>query len=333
MTDWLLAAGAVGFAVAVITTRLAERWGRHRGLLDIPNERSSHVVPTPRIGGLGIVAGTLAATAADGALLVPQLLGLVVAGVFLAGVGLVDDLRRTSVLAKYSAQLVAAGVAAVLIQPRLDFAIVGARWSLDGAPAVVLSAIWLTAMINAFNFMDGIDGLIAGVGLVVGLIGLGLVAPSGGLLLVALAAACAGFLVWNHAPASIFMGDVGSQFVGFGLGAALLLQPERVEAVPVVLLTGVLLFDTGFTLIRRARSRRNLLAAHREHLYQRLVTAGRSHREVATGYVLATVATGLAALAWGHLPVAAQIALLAVAALAGVTYVRRVATEEVRAAG
>ena len=110
-------------------------------------------------------------------------------------------------------------------------------------------------------------------------------------------------------------------------------QGGRVEVIPVVLITGVLLFDTGFTLIRRARSGQNLVAAHREHLYQRLVEAGRSHREVSVGYALATVAMGLAALAWIHLPIAAQVAIIVATAMAGVVYARRVAIEERHAAG
>ena len=124
------------------------------------------------------------------------------------------------------------------------------------------------------------------------------------------------FLVSNNAPASIFMGDIGSQFLGFTLGTALLLGDGPVAAVPTLLLVAVFVFDTGFTLVRRARARKNLFAAHREHLYQRLVVAGRSHREVATGHVVATLGTGSLALAWASIPVLGQV--VAIAALLGI---------------
>ena len=160
---------------------------------------------------------------------------------------------------------------------------------------------------------------------------LGLVTPATWPILLPFAAACAGFLVWNHAPASIFMGDGGSQFVGLILGAALLRQEGgAVDVVPVLLLVSPLLFDTGFTLIRRARARRDLFAGHREHLYQRVVVAGRSHREVAAGYAAATAVTGFLALSWPAAPAVARIAVLVGVVLVGAAYAVWVSRTEAR---
>ena len=175
--------------------------------------------------------------------------------------------------------------------------------------------------------MDGIDGLIGGVAAMVCLLATAVVAAGTVPLVACVAVACLGFLVWNQAPASVFMGDVGSQFLGLVIGAALLLQPTGTTAVaPVVLLVAPLLLDTGYTLIARAIAGKDILAGHREHLYQRLVVAGRSHREVAAGYIVATAVTGSLAIVWADLsPVLQALAIAAIVAgfVAEVGLVRR----------
>ena len=316
-----IAGAVIAFVVGVLATRIAEIVARRRALLDVPNERSSHLVPTPRIGGLGIIAGTLVGWGFIQGPSDPTGLVIVAASLVLAAVGLLDDLRHTSVATKYLAQLGTAAVAAVAIGPRLDIEVASFGVTLDGIPAIVLATVWLTAIINAFNFMDGIDGLIGSVGAITGMVGLGLVVPEAQPLLIAVAAACVGFLVWNQAPASIFMGDVGSQFLGLVVGAGLLRQGSgTVALVPIVILVAPLLLDTSITLIRRAREGKNLFAAHREHLYQRLVTAGRSHREVAAGYAVATALAGLVAIAWLGLGAGLQVGVVLILAVLGVAY-------------
>ena len=171
--------------------------------------------------------------------------------------------------------------------------------SLSGVPAIVLATIWLTAITNAFNFIDGIDGMLGSVATVIALAALGVVAGDAELSLIAVAGACLGFLVWNTAPATSFMGDVGSQFLGLWIGAALLRQPAgSVDVLVVLILCSVVLADTGVTLVRRVVARKNLFAGHREHFYQRLVAGGRSHREVTALYAGATAVTGLFAALW-----------------------------------
>jgi UDP-N-acetylmuramyl pentapeptide phosphotransferase/UDP-N-acetylglucosamine-1-phosphate transferase len=150
---------------------------------------------------------------------------------------------------------------------------------------------------------------------------LGIVSPAAAITAVPVAAACIGFIVWNHAPASIFMGDSGSQFLGLIIGATLLRGASgTVEVIPAALLLGVLLFDTGFTLVRRARARRDLFSGHREHLYQRLGLIS-SHREVAAGYAAATAIMGLAGLAWIEAGPLVQVAILGATVAGAVTYV------------
>lgn len=321
MTDQLLIAVLVAGIAATIVTRLVERLARQRSLLDIPNDRSSHDVPTPRIGGLGIVVGTVIGWLVAAGWMDGEATVIVLAALGLGAVGLLDDVHHTSVLGKYLAQLAAAAVVAGVLQPTLSIGIGDGSWSLGGIPAFVVTTIGLTALVNAVNFMDGIDGLIGGVALVAAIVGAGLVAPAAWPILLPFATACAGFLVWNQAPASIFMGDGGSQFVGLILGAALLRQEGGVvDVAPVLLLVSPLLFDTGFTLIRRARAGRDLFAGHREHLYQRVVVAGRSHREVAAGYAAATAVTGILALSWAVAPAVAHIGILVSLLLVGVLY-------------
>lgn len=332
MTQMVTGLGAA-FIMAVLATRLVERWGRRREWLDIPNDRSSHEVPTPRIGGIGIAAGTLVGVSVlEGAPDSP-LSVILVAGLLLGGVGLVDDLRGTTVLVKYLAQLTAAAAVTLTLQPRLSVDLLGLELLVDGPAAIILGTVWLTAIVNAFNFMDGIDGLVGGVVVVVGLVSSAFTDPAVAPVALAAAAASAGFLVWNTGPASIFMGDVGSQFVGLVVGSALLGSATgTVDVVPALLITSPLVFDTGFTILRRARSGRNILAAHREHLYQRLVTAGHSHREVAAGYVVASIVGGVLALRWSELETTAQAMILLVGAIVAAVYVRWVATEDRRGA-
>lgn len=332
MTERLLAAAVLAGLVAVLVTRLAEVVARRRSLLDHPNDRSSHIVPTPRLGGLGIAAGAVTGWLVAGGLADPTATVIMVAALGLAAVGLLDDLWRTSVLGKYLAQLVASAVVAVALAPTLRIGFADAAVVVDGPVAMAVVAVGLTALVNAVNFMDGIDGLIGAVSLVGALLAIGLSGAGGWPIVVPLAAACLGFLVWNWAPASIFMGDAGSQFLGLLLGAALLhREAPPVDVLPVLVLAAPLLWDTGFTLVRRARAGRDLFAGHREHLYQRLVQSGASHRAVAAGYAAATGATGVIALAWSTAPSAVQVIVLAGLVVLGLGYAGWVSGRERRA--
>jgi UDP-N-acetylmuramyl pentapeptide phosphotransferase/UDP-N-acetylglucosamine-1-phosphate transferase len=163
---------------------------------------------------------------------------------------------------------------------------------------------WIVALINAFNFMDGIDGFTGGVALVNALFLVPLAGPAGGFL-PALIGATAGFLIWNINPASIFIGDSGAYFLGFSLAVVALYAPalSGQEWTPLNFLACVVvftpyLFDTAYTLVRRLRSGagKNIFLAHREHIYQRITPTTGMHRRTSNLYYGASVVAGFAAL-------------------------------------
>ncbi|MEY4166346.1 MAG: Undecaprenyl-phosphate N-acetylglucosaminyl 1-phosphate transferase [Acidobacteriota bacterium] len=302
----------------LVTGRLVGATGWLRAI-DYPNQRSSHVRPTPRSGGLGIVTSFVLLLPLLWIMLLPEAtnwrfalrFGLALFGyIVIAIVGLIDDMRSIHPLTKYLGQLVAAliaiwsGVTFLFLDlpfiGRLDLGLTGRLAGLIGA---LLTVLWLTGFSNLFNFMDGIDGLAGGSAVIYGL-ALAFVCsltdhrlPAAGLLV--LAAACLGFLVHNFPPARIFMGDVGSLFIGYTLAAfTVLITNSGVRPVPfpaALLIFAPFLFDPILTLILRWRRGERLHEAHRRHLYQRLVTAGQTHRRVTlTYYALNLIFAGLA---------------------------------------
>lgn len=290
-------AAALGSSALVYAIR---RFAHRLLLVDIPNERSMHRKPIPRGGGVAIVAvGVLGLLAAAGLGLGPELPafgGYLAGAVLLAAVGIRDDVRSLPFGSRLVAQIGAAGLmVGCLALPGPGqagpFGLGGFGWLAAGA-ALFLSV----AFSNAYNFMDGIDGLAATHGLVVGL-GWALLATLSGqrwlaLLALLVAAGCTGFLVHNWPPARIFMGDVGSTVLGFTFAFILLAAARR---LPVLALAGLLLewpfiFDTGFTLLRRLSRRENVFRAHRSHLYQRLVLAGWGPGPVTVLYALLSLA-------------------------------------------
>ena len=270
--------------------------------LDMPNARSSHTRPTPRMGGLGIVAAfviilpllwVMLIGASRNWLLAMKFGVALVSYVIIAGVGLVDDMRRIGPLAKYLGQLAAALIAlwsgVTFLYLHVPFA---GQWEVGAILGAVMTILWMTGFSNLFNFMDGIDGLAGGVGVIYSLalaavsFGTGHRLIGAGCLM--LAAACLGFVAHNFPPAKIFMGDVGSLFIGYVLAAFATVTSNSgehpVPFIAVLLILGTFLYDTIFTLIRRTRRGEKLWEAHRSHLYQRLVIAGQTHRRVTLTY-------------------------------------------------
>jgi len=285
--------GGVAFLLAAALVPLLVRFAVGQNLLDVPNLRSSHEVPTPRLGGVAIILGVwagFALTGFDGAW--PLLVAATLVGVM----GLADDLSNLGFKVKALAQtFVAAGL--LLIYPPEIF-------SAPGVLKVVVFAVgvfWIVALSNAFNFMDGIDGFTGGVALV-NVLFLASLAGEAGMALVALAGAVAGFLIWNISPASIFIGDSGAYFLGFGLAVFALYAPlNGGEWTPLPFIACVLvftpyLFDTGYTLVRRLVARKNIFSAHREHVYQRITPTAAMHRRTSNLYYVASVLAGFSAL-------------------------------------
>ena len=289
---YLLVALLCAAAASALITGIVRAYAVRSSLLDVPNERSLHAAPTPRGGGVAIVLVMLtgiAGLAALRALPAPLAWTLGVGGGMVAAIGWLDDRRGVSAPVRALVHALAAAWALAWIWGELT-------------PMAILGALGIVWAINLYNFMDGIDGLAAGEAVCTGVIGGGLLLAAGdaSLALVAflLAAAAAGFLGWNWAPARIFMGDVGSGFLGYTFGTLALLS-HRAGSVPLtlwLLVMGVFLFDATLTLVRRMLRGERWYEAHRSHAYQRLVRAGSSHAAVTRLAMLVTL--GLGALAW-----------------------------------
>jgi UDP-N-acetylmuramyl pentapeptide phosphotransferase/UDP-N-acetylglucosamine-1-phosphate transferase len=300
-------AGGTAFLVAGALVPLLVGFAIGRNLLDVPNLRSSHEVPTPRLGGVAIVLGTWVGFA----VLRPEgTWPLLVAATLIGAVGLADDLSDLHFGAKATAQtLVAAGL--LLLYPPEIISEAPGAWGIAG---LAVGVLWIVALSNAFNFMDGIDGFIGGVAIVNAFF---LLALTGEAFLVALIGASAGFLIWNINPASIFLGDSGAYFLGFGLAAVAFYAPvPGGDWTPLGFVAGVLvftplLFDTAYTLVRRLRTGagKNIFSAHREHIYQRITPTTAMHRRTSNLYYGAGVIAGFAALLVAGASTLAGIAL------------------------
>lgn len=250
-----------------------------RRLLDQPNARSSHSLPTPRGGGVAFVLVGSAAVAYLGS-------WLPVLSLPLALVGFLDDRHNLPAALRYGVQ-VATALVLLLISP----------WHLPsiGLLPWLLLLIAGTAVINFTNFMDGLDGLVAGCMAVL----FSVAAFTGMPALWPLVGALLGFLLWNWSPAKVFMGDVGSTFLG-AVFAGVVLQQVSVQAALGLLLVGTpLLADACLCVLRRLLAGQQVFQAHRLHLFQRLYQAGWTHTRVSSLFIAATAVLALALLCGG----------------------------------
>jgi Fuc2NAc and GlcNAc transferase len=280
-----LAAGLASLVLTGVVRRLALR----RDLLDRPNERSSHTVPTPRGGGLAIVAAVLAGlvTAFAAGLVSGRLtLALLGCGLVIAAIGFADDRRPVPAALRFGVHVAMVGVALFAIGglPAVD---VGGTRLPAGRVADLAALLCCVWFLNLFNFMDGIDGIAGAEAAFVSFASAGLlgVAGAGTAFIVPwllLGAASLGFLAWNWAPAKIFMGDAGSGFTGFAI-ALLLVQSARVPGFSpwtALILTAPFASDATLTLVRRMLRGERWYSAHRSHAYQWLARRWRSHAYV-----------------------------------------------------
>lgn len=289
---WVAAVVATAFVLSWIGTRLALGWLQRRALLDQPNERSSHVRPTPRGGGLGVVPAILLVWVAA-ALLQADFnanLGLLVlATALLFCISFRDDVKSLAPLPRLIAQIVAAAMALPwLVQAGPVFQGFLPVW-LDAALAMLV----LVGFVNFFNFMDGIDGIsgveAGSIGLGGGLLFLlagmaGQLGPQGAAataLGLALFGGALGFLAWNWHPAKLFLGDVGSVPLGYLTGLLCLTLAGAGYWVPALLLPAYYLADAGLTLCARILRGERITQAHRSHFYQRAARGGAGHAKVA----------------------------------------------------
>jgi Fuc2NAc and GlcNAc transferase len=304
----------LAFAASALLTGLVRRYALARAVLDIPNERSLHTVPTPRGGGLAIVVvvGLVHAACVVGGLL-PLASGSAWGGaaLLLAALGWADDRRPLPARTRLFIQVALAFVALAVITGASP---AGALWQ---AVAVVFGGVAFVWFVNLYNFMDGADGL-AAIQATVAAGALGMLAAIDGdtgvaAVALALAGASAGFLRWNRAPARIFLGDVGSYFLGGYLGLLACHLLAGGDAVwHWLILLAPFITDASLTLVRRILAGERWWAAHRTHAYQQLVTAGWSHKKLARAFLALCLLLMLLALAAFRRPALAPwLALLA----------------------
>jgi UDP-N-acetylmuramyl pentapeptide phosphotransferase/UDP-N-acetylglucosamine-1-phosphate transferase len=295
--------------LTAFTVALLLVWRLSRGrfaemVVDRPNDRSLHMTPTPRSGGLGLHAGVLLAWPLAGSgvhtvILISQLALLMVAAW--------DDLRGLPVFVRFATHLLAGGATAALLLPDV------------GIGTVLVAMLGMVWMMNLYNFMDGSDGLAGGMA-VFGFGCYGLAACLAGdtpfaLLNFSIAAAAAAFLFFNFHPARIFMGDAGSVPLGYlagSLGLAGFVRNHWDWWFPFLVFSPFVV-DASATLVRRLYARAAVWRAHRDHYYQRLVQLGWGHRRTAlVEYALMGVC-GAAALAGVNWSQQAQLLLLVTA--------------------
>ncbi|MGH3870151.1 MAG: MraY family glycosyltransferase [Pseudonocardiaceae bacterium] len=272
--------------VATVAQPIVIRMLRSHAIVDIPESRSSHTVPTPRGGGIAVGLGLAAGISVmNDHIWWP----LIVTLVLFFTIGLAEDLRGVPIAGRLSLQLFSSAFVAHLLLSSAP------EQFLPSAVVIAIAAVWITGYVNAFNFMDGING-ISGVhtvlgGLTFAAVGLWYHHPSLTIVGAITAAAGLAFLPWNAVHAKVFLGDVGSYLLGAVLGVLALysvLWGVPVEAALAPL--SLYLADTGWTLLRRILRGDNWLRPHREHTYQRLCDAGWSHQQVS----LLTFGVGLA---------------------------------------
>lgn len=288
---WLLPAVTI---VALLLTWALRHYALSRRLIDIPNARSSHVVPTPRGGGISIVVSFLLAllpTASLGFIALPLTWALLGAGAGIAVLGFLDDHGHISARWRLLGHFIAAAWVLFWIGGLPPLAIAGFTVDL-GWLGNLLAAVYLVWLLNLYNFMDGIDG-IASIEAICVCLGSALLYWLGGHELLALAPlllafAVAGFLYWNFPKARIFMGDAGSGFLGVTLG---ILSLQAAWVTPQLLwswliLLGVFITDATWTLLRRLLRGDKVYEAHRSHSYQ---FASRQFKHLPVTLAVATI--------------------------------------------
>ena len=327
----LLLAAAVAFAIAFLTTPPVKRFAESIGAIDVPkDERRVHNHPIPRMGGLAIFLGFVLSMLlfVD---MSTQIVGLLLGTVIIAVMGALDDIVNLNAWVKLAGQIVAAGVAircGIVVDAISNFTPSGGTTFLyTNWLAIPITLFWIVACTNAVNLIDGLDGLAVGVStissLTMLLVSLFVAEPSVSLILAALTGACVGFMPYNLNPAKIFIGDVGSQMLGFVLSTASIIGLFKFHAiisflVPLLALA-VPLADTVFAFIRRIVHGQSPFHADRGHFHHRLLALGMSQKQaVAVLYGVSAVLGLIAVLMTGR-SVVLRIVCIAAAFLISIT--------------
>lgn len=277
---------ALAMAIVWVLTPTVGEIARRLGALDQPGGRKIHAVPIPRLGGIAIYFGVI----------IPGLLflsdagptrGILLGASLITLVGVLDDLRDVRPVVKLAAQFVVALLVVLFGVGVKTFTLPGIGVFVLGWVGIPFSVIWIVAIMNVVNFIDGMDGLAAGVcaisAVTFSIIAVSLGRYDMGILAAIVAGSTLGFLWHNFHPASIFMGDSGSLLLGFLL-AAISLQGfmkgvATIALVIPLLVLGIPIFDTGFAILRRVKNRRPIYLADRGHLHHRFSNLGYSQRQ------------------------------------------------------
>jgi Fuc2NAc and GlcNAc transferase len=297
------------FLLTYFGVGLFRRWSLRRNLFDIPNERSSHTEPTPRGGGLIIDAVCLLVFFIYCLIFQTNAYWSYFAGALIVAlISWLDDLFSVSSLWRFLCH----SLAAILVVWSLGFwdsvYIPFAGTIQLGQIGQIITFFWIVWMINAYNFMDGIDGIAGVQALTAGfgwlLVGILLGIEHAGFYGGVVAFSSLGFLIHNWQPAKIFMGDVGSAFLGYTFAVLPLIALKETNKesflLPVIAVTlvSMFVFDSLITLFKRLIKREKVWQAHREHIYQRLIIGGFSHRFVAGLYAVFSVIILILLILW-----------------------------------
>jgi UDP-GlcNAc:undecaprenyl-phosphate/decaprenyl-phosphate GlcNAc-1-phosphate transferase len=308
----------LGFALAlsVVSALLTRLMIFRVRIMDVPNSRSSHAIPTPKSGGVSIVATFLAGAIALFLFAEKTMIrrdffwGFVVSASLIAGMSLYDDIKSKSFTVKLATQVIAviAVLSCGILIDEISLPVFGSV-SL-GLFAYAISFFWILGLTNAFNFIDGLDGLAAGIAVIVSVFFCVITFSQGSTFVYitcyTVFAGAFGFLVYNFPPARIFMGDVGSAFLGFTFAVLAIIASRYDRSHTSFLVMPLLLFnviyDTFFTFVRRLCRRERVLEAHRTHLYQLFHRLGYSHRTVSYVHYAMCGLQGVAAVIMVNIP-------------------------------
>ena len=322
---------AVALVVTLLTTPVVKSLAQKWGAVDVPKDnRRMHDHPIPRMGGLAIFFGFILSVLLF-VPITPQLQGMLLGAVIIVVLGIFDDIYALGAVLKFVIQIAAALVAVlagnkidVLSNPNVFSA--NPYWDL-GWLSIPVTVIWIVAITNAVNLIDGLDGLAVGVSTIssMTLLVIALVVSEGqvALLMAALAGACIGFMPYNINPAKIFMGDTGSTFLGYVLAVVSIQGLFKFYtiisfAVPFLML-GLPLFDTCFAFIRRIAHGQSPMHADRSHVHHRLIDMGFSQKQaVAVLYVISAILGLSAVVLTTSGPLKAMLLLFALCVAGGV---------------
>lgn len=299
---WLLLTFIVSFIVTFIATPFVKNLATKIGAIDVPRDsRRVHKKATPLMGGLAIFYGFVVAVLAFCNINL-QIRGLILGALIIVSLGIIDDIRAISPKVKLIFQVIAALVVALhgvqIYRVTVPSFIARDGFLNLGYFSVPLTVLWIVAVTNAVNLIDGLDGLAVGVSSIssMTILCIALIVSEINIAIItaALAGSCFGFLPYNFNPAKIFMGDTGSMFLGYTLAAVSVMGLFKGYAVISIavpfLVLGLPLFDTGFAIVRRIANHKPIMSADRGHLHHRLLDIGMDQKQsVGILYLMSTL--------------------------------------------